>query len=78
VATKKQKREALAIKHERREAEIKESGLKVLAEARKQRDDKKRDHQREEHDKKHSWKKIDQSCILCQDLLKSQRESGHA
>jgi hypothetical protein len=77
VATKKQKREVLDLKRTRREAEIKETGLKALRKDRENRENKLRDQQREKHDKGHSWKKIDRDCILCQDLLRAQREEGH-
>jgi hypothetical protein len=40
MTTKKQRREAVRINRERREAEIKESGLKALAEDRKRREKK--------------------------------------
>jgi len=72
MATKRQKHEAAIAKRERWLAERRESGLKAQKEDREYRDNQKRKGAREQHDKKHSWKKIDRDCILCQDLLDSQ------
>lgn len=78
MATKKQKREALLAKRERRLAEQRESGLKALNEDRERRQNKLRESQKEKHDKEHSWKKRAPDCVLCQDALAEQRRQEKA
>jgi hypothetical protein len=78
VATKKQKREAVMAKRERRLAEERESGLKALCQDHENRDKKRRKEQKEKHDKEHSWKKREPTCLLCQDALEEQRRQERA
>jgi len=76
VATKKQKHEVAMARRERWLEERKASGLKAQKDDHEYREKKIREASRATHDKKHSWKKLDKDCILCQDRLKSQNTNN--
>lgn len=76
MTTKKQRHEAVMVRREQWLADRRESGLKAQKADQEYREQKKREAARSTHDKKHSWKKIDNDCILCQDLLEAQKQES--
>jgi len=70
MTTKKQRRAAVEAKHGQWVEDRRQSGLKAQQEDKARRDAKARQSAQSEHDKKkHSPKKLDKNCIICQDLL---------
>lgn len=77
MATRKQKRAAAQSKREKWEEEQRVSGLRAQEEDHKVRDSKERDAWRTKHNKEHSWKVINEHCILCRDILDRARSVGN-
>lgn len=78
MATKKQKHEAAMARREKWLADRRESGLRAQKQDRDVREYRRhqaalREAAKDGH-KKHSKKKPDKNCILCQDLIKAQHK----
>lgn len=73
MATRKEKHQAAVQKREEFLENERRRNADVLRQEKEKRDRKNREHWQTPHDEHHSWKKIDNNCPHCKDLLGNQK-----